>query len=97
MLTIGRKKSYSSRVKLLQVLVERRSWRGHDQRVNCQLDLGNGRLLTPSPVLEMDVVPPVSAVGAVIKNPALELLLWQHSSILAALGRQFDPWPGTMG
>ena len=46
----------------------KRSSRGHDCWLTHKLDLGNQRLLTPSPVLEMDVPPTVPIVGAVSRT-----------------------------
>ena len=49
----------------------RRSWRGHDHWLTSELDPGNGRHLTPSPVLGMHILPTVPTMGAVFKDGAM--------------------------
>lgn len=45
--------------------------RGRDHWLTLKLDSDNWRLLTPSPVLGMDILPSIPAVGAVFKDAAL--------------------------
>lgn len=58
----------------------RRSLRGHDCQFTHELDLGHQRLLIPSPVLGMYVLPTVGTVGA-----GLRTQLWDSSMLLTAL------------
>ena len=56
---------------LKQEVYWRRSSRGHDFPLTPELDLDNQRLLSPSPVLGMYILPTITTVGAVCKDVAL--------------------------
>lgn len=45
--------------------------RGHDCQLTCKLDLGNWKLLTPSPILGLYILPTVPKVGAIFKDVSL--------------------------
>ena len=48
----------------------RRLWRSHNNWLTREVDLGNQRPLSPSPVLGRYILPTLPTVGAVFKNPA---------------------------